>query len=99
MIMGLDRPTDGVALVGGRPYVEISEPLREVGALLDANAMHPGRTGRSHLRIGARSNGLPLKRVDELVGQAGLEGAADRRIKGYSLGMRQRLGIASALLC
>lgn len=98
MIMGLDRPTAGVALVGGRRYIDISEPLREVGALLDASAMNPGRTGLSHLRIGARSNGLALKRVDELVNHVGLGAAAHRRIKGYSLGMRQRLGIASALL-
>jgi ABC-2 type transport system ATP-binding protein len=98
IVMGLDRPTAGTALVGGRSYAEHSEPLREVGALLDAGAMHPGRTGRSHLRIGARSNGLPLTRVDEVIERVGLGAAARRRIKGYSLGMRQRLGIAAALL-
>jgi ABC-2 type transport system ATP-binding protein len=72
--------------------------LREVGALLDAGAMHPSRTGRAHLRIGARSNGIPLARVEEVIDQVGLGGAAGRRVKGYSLGMRQRLGIAAALL-
>ena len=98
MVLGLDRPTAGTATVGGRRYVDLPAPLREVGALLDANAMHQGRTGRAHLRIGARSNGLPTSRVDEVLEQVGLEGAAGRRIKGYSLGMRQRLGIAAALL-
>ena len=98
MVLGLDRPTAGTATVGGRRYVQLPAPLREVGALLDANAMHQGRTGRAHLRIGARSNGLPMARVDEVLEQVGLEGAARRRIKGYSLGMRQRLGIAAALL-
>lgn len=98
MILGLDRPTAGSASVSGRRYVDFPAPLREVGALLDAGAMHPGRTGRAHLRIGARSNGIPLARVDEVIEQVGLEKAATRRVKGYSLGMRQRLGIAAALL-
>jgi ABC-2 type transport system ATP-binding protein len=98
MVMGLDRPTAGSARVSGRRYVDFPAPLREVGALLDAGAMHPGRTGRAHLRIGARSNGIPLARVDEVIDQVGLEKAATRRVKGYSLGMRQRLGIAAALL-
>ena len=97
-VMGLDRPTAGAALVNGRRYVELDTPLRQVGALLDAGAMHPGRTGRAHLRIAARTNGIPLSRVDEVVGVVGLGDAARRRIKGYSLGMRQRLGIAAALL-
>ena len=98
MVMGLDRPTAGSTRVSGRRYVDFPAPLREVGALLDAGAMHPGRTGRAHLRIGARSNGIPLSRVDEVIDQVGLEQAATRRVKGYSLGMRQRLGIAAALL-
>jgi len=98
MVMGLDRPTAGTATVNGRRYVDLEEPLREVGALLDAGAMHPGRTGRAHLRIAARSNGIPLSRVEEVVAQVGLGSAARRRVGGYSLGMRQRLGIAAALL-
>jgi ABC-2 type transport system ATP-binding protein len=98
MVMGLDRPTAGTATVNGKRYVELAAPLREVGALLDAGAMHPGRTGRAHLRIGARTNGVPLSRVEEVIDQVGLDAAAGRRIRGYSLGMRQRLGIAAALL-
>ena len=98
MVIGLDRPTAGTATVNGRRYVELAAPLREVGALLDAGAMHPGRTGRAHLRIGARTNGIPLSRVEEVIDQVGLGGAAGRRVKGYSLGMRQRLGIAAAVL-
>jgi ABC-2 type transport system ATP-binding protein len=98
IVMGLDRPTAGTATVNGRPYTELAAPLREVGALLDAGAMHPGRTGRAHLRIAARSNGIPRARVAEVIDQVGLGAAAGRRIRGYSLGMRQRLGIAAALL-
>jgi ABC-2 type transport system ATP-binding protein len=98
MVLGLDRPTSGTALVNGRPFASFAEPLREVGALLDAGAMHPGRTGRNHLRIAARTNGVPERRVDEVIDEVGLGSAARRRIKGYSLGMRQRLGIATALL-
>jgi ABC-2 type transport system ATP-binding protein len=98
MVVGLDRPTAGSATVNGRRYRDLAAPLREVGALLDAGAMHPGRTGRAQLRIGARTNGIPLSRVDEVIDQVGLGSAAGRRIKGYSLGMRQRLGIAAALL-
>ena len=98
MIMGLDRPTAGAATIDGRRYADLAAPLMEVGALLDAGAMHPGRTGRAHLRIGARTNGIPQSRVGEVIDQVGLDAAAGRRIKGYSLGMRQRLGIAAALL-
>jgi ABC-2 type transport system ATP-binding protein len=98
IILGLDRPGSGEVLVNGRPFAAYAEPLREVGALLDPGAAHPGRTGRNHLRVAARTNGLPLRRVEEVIEQAGLDGAARRRIKGYSLGMRQRLGIAAALL-
>ena len=98
MVMGLDRPTAGSATVNGRRYADLPEPLREVGALLDAGAMHPGRTGRAHLRIGARTNGITHARVEEVIDQVGLGAAARRRVKGYSLGMRQRLGIAAALL-
>jgi ABC-2 type transport system ATP-binding protein len=98
MVLGLDRPASGAALVNGRPFASLAEPLREVGALLDPGAVHPGRTGRSHLRVAARTNGIPERRVQEVIEQVGLDGAARRRIKGYSLGMRQRLGIAAALL-
>jgi len=98
MVLGLDRPTAGEALVGGRRFVSYDAPLREVGALLDPGHAHPGRSGRQHLRVAARTNGIPAHRVDEVIEQVGLESAARRRIKGYSLGMRQRLGIAAALL-
>ncbi|MBE2314962.1 ATP-binding cassette domain-containing protein [Solirubrobacter sp. CPCC 204708] len=98
MVLGLDRPTAGSARVNGRAFAELRAPLREVGALLDPGAVHPGRTGRAHLRVAARTNGIPTARVDEVLAQVGLERAARRRIKGYSLGMKQRLGIAGALL-
>ncbi len=98
MMMGLDRPTAGTATISGRRYRDLAPPLREVGALLDAGAVHPGRSGRSHLRIAARTNGIPMSRVEEVLDQVGLGAAAGRRVKGYSLGMCQRLGIAGALL-
>jgi ABC-2 type transport system ATP-binding protein len=98
MVTGLDRPTSGRALVNGRDYAGLGAPLHHVGALLDAGALHPGRTGRAHLRVAARTHGIPMSRVDEVIGHVGLEKAAARRIKGYSLGMRQRLGIAAAML-
>ena len=98
MMLALDRPTAGHALVNGRAFASFAEPLREVGALLDAGAVHPGRTGRNHLRVAARTHGVAARRVEEVIEQVGLGGAARRRIRGYSLGMRQRLGIAAALL-
>jgi ABC-2 type transport system ATP-binding protein len=98
MVLGLDTPDDGAALVGDRPYRSLRDPLRRVGALLDAGALHPGRRARDHLRWLAQSNGLPRRRVDEVLDLVGLAGVAGRRAGGFSLGMRQRLGIAAALL-
>ncbi|MCZ2826194.1 MULTISPECIES: ATP-binding cassette domain-containing protein [unclassified Modestobacter] len=98
MVLGLDRPTAGSALVTGRRFGELAEPLRVAGALLDAGAVHPGRSGRDHLRVAARTHGIPLRRVDDVIDQVGLGPAARRRVRGYSLGMRQRLGIATALI-
>ncbi len=98
MIMGLDRPDAGAALVGGRPYRSLRTPLCRLGAMLDAAAVHPSRRARDHLRWLAHANGLPARRVDEVIELAGLGGAARRRAGGFSLGMRQRLGLAAALL-
>ncbi|MDX3115436.1 ATP-binding cassette domain-containing protein [Streptomyces scabiei] len=98
LILGLDRPTSGAATVGGLAYPTLREPLRHVGALLDAQAAHGARTGRDHLLALAVSNRIPARRVDEVLEEAGLAPASRRRVKTYSLGMRQRLGIAAALL-
>ncbi|MFH8735198.1 ATP-binding cassette domain-containing protein [Streptomyces sp. NPDC017964] len=98
LVLGLDRPTSGTATVGGRPYRALDEPLREVGALLDAQAAHGSRTARDHLRVLAAANRIPVRRVDEVMELAGIAAVAGRRIKTFSLGMRQRLGIAAALL-
>ncbi len=98
VILGLDAPDRGTALVGGRPYRSLAHPMRRVGSLLDASALQPSRSGRNHLLWLAHSQGLPARRVDEVIGQAGLESAARRKAGGYSLGMQQRLGIAAALL-
>jgi ABC-2 type transport system ATP-binding protein len=98
MILGLDAPMQGSVTVGGRNYRDLPTPMREVGALLDAKAVHGGRRARDHLLCLARSNGISRRRVDEVLGIVGLESAAGRRAKGLSLGMSQRLGIASALL-
>lgn len=98
MILGLDHPTAGRALIGGRHYRTFDRPLRHVGALLESEAFHPGRSARDHLRVAARSNGIPMSRVDDVLEEVGLASAARRRVKTYSLGMRQRLGIAAALL-
>ncbi|TDD11597.1 ABC transporter ATP-binding protein [Nonomuraea deserti] len=98
MILGLDRPSGGSALVDGRPYAELERPLRKVGALLDAKAVHGGRSARNHLLAIAQSNGIPNGRVDEVLEAVGLREVAGRRIGGFSLGMSQRLGIAAALL-
>jgi ABC-2 type transport system ATP-binding protein len=98
MILGLDRPTEGSVTVDGKPYRSLPVPLREVGALLDAKAVHGGRTAYHHLACLATSNGIPLRRVDEVLGLVGLEQVAKKRSKNFSLGMGQRLGIAAALL-
>ena len=98
MILGLDAPDSGTALVNGRPYASLDTPLREVGALLDAAAFHPGRAAREHLRWLAASNRLPRGRVDEVLELVGLTRVVRRRTGGFSLGMAQRLGIAAALL-
>ena len=98
MVMGLDNPTSGLALVYGKPYGELRWPLREVGALLDAKAFHPGRTAYGQLLTLARTNDLPRRRVDEVLGIVGLSAVAHRRAGKFSLGMGQRLGIAAALL-
>jgi ABC-2 type transport system ATP-binding protein len=98
MILGLDRPTAGSVTVNGRRYQDFPAPLREVGALLEARALHPGRSARDHLRWLAASNGIPRSRVDEVLGLVGIEAVADTRVGKFSLGMGQRLGIAVALL-
>ncbi|MDQ0792914.1 ABC transporter ATP-binding protein [Streptomyces sp. B1I3] len=98
MMLGLDRPTEGRVLISGRAYEDLGEPLRHVGALLDAGAVHPGRTARDHLLCIARANRIPDSRVEEVLEQVGMTATAKRRIGGFSLGMRQRLGIAAALL-
>lgn len=98
MIVGLDRPTSGSATVCGRPYHELPTPLHTVGALLEAKAVHTGRTARDHLRGLAASHHIPRRRVDEVLAMVGLTEAARRRVGGFSLGMGQRLGIAAALL-
>lgn len=98
MILGLDRPTSGAVTVNGHSYADLPAPLREVGALLDAHAVHPGRTARQHLRQLATSNRLPTSRVDEVLDLVGLTEVADRRAGKFSLGMGQRLGIAAALI-
>jgi len=98
MIVGLDRPDAGTATLGGRRYADLPRPMRHAGALLDPHALHPSRTGRNHLRWLARSQDLPDSRVDEVLTRAGLAAAGRRAAGGYSLGMRQRLGVAAALL-
>jgi ABC-2 type transport system ATP-binding protein len=98
VILGLEAPDEGRALVGGQPYRALRRPLTRAGSLLDASALQPSRTGRNHLLWLAMSQGLPAARVDEVTEQAGLTGIVRRKAGGYSLGMRQRLGIAAALL-
>ncbi len=97
-ILGLDRPTAGQALVNGRPFAEAKHPLREVGALLDPKDVHRGRRVYKHLLAIAQSNGIPSRRIDEVLAMVGLTSVANKRIRGFSLGMSQRLGIAAAML-
>lgn len=98
MILGLDRPTSGEALIEGKSYRELKDPLRTVGALLDAKWVHPNRSARAHLQWMAASNGIPKSRVDEVLGLVGLSEVAGKKAGGFSLGMSQRLGLAGALL-
>jgi ABC-2 type transport system ATP-binding protein len=98
LMLGLDAPDRGAARIAGRRYRELGWPLREVGALLETRAFHPGRSARAHLAALAASNAIPFRRVDEVLGLVGLESAAGRRAGKFSLGMAQRLGIAAALL-
>jgi len=98
MALGLVRPTGGEVLIDGRRYEELPRPRQIVGALMEATGFHPARRGRDHLRILAQVTGVTDARVDEVLDQVGLTQAAERRVKGYSLGMRQRLGLAAALL-
>jgi ABC-2 type transport system ATP-binding protein len=98
MILGLDRPTAGTALIGGKPYSALHRPLTAVGALLEASALHPTRTAREHLRWIARSNGLGERRIAEVLEETGMSAAASKRARTLSLGMKQRLGVAAALL-
>jgi ABC-2 type transport system ATP-binding protein len=98
LLLGLAEPTGGTALVFGRRYAELDDPLRRVGAVLESGDFDPGRSGRNHLRVLALAAGIGDERVDELLGLVELTGAADRPVRTYSLGMRQRLGLAGALL-
>ena len=98
MLLGLTRPTSGTATIDGRPYAELPDSMHAVGALTDPDVFHPGRTGRNALRVLARPSGIHDRRVDELLDLVDLADAARRRVGGYSTGMRQRLGLAAALL-
>jgi len=98
MLLGLIFPTAGTATIGGHRYVDLDRPIEVVGAVLEASSAHRGRTGRNHLRAVCLAAGLPLGRADEMLDLVGLSAAGDRLFKGYSLGMRQRLGIATAML-
>jgi ABC-2 type transport system ATP-binding protein len=97
-LLGLVSPTAGLARIDGKPYRELADPIRHVGAVLEASSFHPGRSARPHLQVIATAAGLPLDRADQVLDQVGLTQAAHRRVGGFSLGMRQRLGLAAALL-
>ena len=98
LLLGLARPTAGEALVFGRRYADLDKPARRVGAVLESNDFHPGRSGRDHLRVLARAAGIDPARVDLVLALVEMEAAARKRVRSYSLGMRQRLGLAAALL-
>jgi ABC-2 type transport system ATP-binding protein len=98
MLLGLVTPTAGSATIDGEPYCALDEPIRHVGAVLEATSFHPGRRAREHLRVVAATAGLPDERVDKVLADVGLTAVAHRRVGGFSLGMRQRLGLADALL-
>jgi len=98
VLLGLAEPTGGKALVFGRRYRDLHEPARRIGAVLESNDFHPGRSGRDHLRALAAASKIPPRRIDEVLALVELQGAADRRVRTYSPGMRQRLGLATALL-
>jgi len=98
MILGLASPTAGTTTIAGRPFRDLDEPMRRVGAVLETSNFHPGRSGRNHLRVLAAASGLPRSRVEEVLELVAMKETAKRRVKGYSLGMRQRLGLAAALL-
>ena len=98
MMLGLAAPTSGTATFSGRGYAELTDPVRQVGAAIDANVFHPGRSGEQHLKVMATAAGIPHRRVGEVLAAVDLESAAGRRVGGYSMGMRQRLALAGALL-
>jgi ABC-2 type transport system ATP-binding protein len=98
MLLGLIEPTAGSSTIAGKPYQELVDPFRRVGAVLESTSFHPGRRARDHLRVLCVAAGLPVARADEVLDEVGLADVGDRRVKGFSLGMRQRLGLAAALL-
>jgi ABC-2 type transport system ATP-binding protein len=98
IVLGLAAPTEGVAHIDGRRYADLAHPRRAVGAVLESSGFHPGRRARDHLRVLAQVAGVPAARVDEVLEVVGLTGDGDRRVRAYSMGMRQRLGLAAALL-
>jgi ABC-2 type transport system ATP-binding protein len=98
MLLGLVTPTEGIATIAGQPYNQLVDPVRHVGAVLESTSFHPGRRARDHLRVLCVAAGLPVARVDGVLDQVGLTDVGGRRVKGFSLGMRQRLGLAAALL-
>jgi ABC-2 type transport system ATP-binding protein len=98
MVLGLVRPTSGTATISGMPYKALQHPISQVGAALESSSFHPARSGRNHLRIQCIAAGLPVQRADEVLEMVGLADAGKRKVRGYSLGMRQRLGLAAALL-